>query len=244
MTWKIAIALAMAALATSATAQHHWSYSGEGGPENWGKLESGFAACASGKSQSPIDLGGSTKSGGKPVKLNYKKGATEIENNGHTIEVEYEPGSTLTLDGRTYVLKQFHFHAPSENTFEGKHFPMEGHLVHADKEGHLAVVAVMFREGAANSVLATLWKSMPGKAGDKKPLSSPVSALGLLPAERSYYRFAGSLTTPPCSEGVQWLVIKHPVTASKDQIGAFTKAIGGGTNNRPVQPLNGRKVAG
>ena len=236
-----------------ATAQH-WGYSGEAAPQNWSKLDPKFAMCATGKHQSPIDLASFTKGDSKPVKLDYKKGATEILNhghvvqinseilnNGHTVQINYQPGSTLTADGRTFELKQFHFHSPSENTFNGKHFPLEGHLVHADKDGNLAVVAVMFTEGAANPFIASLWKQMPNKAGDKNTLVSPVSVLEMLPAERSYYRFEGSLTTPPCSEGVRWLVVKKPVTASKAQIDAFTKAVGF-ANNRPVQPLNDRKV--
>lgn len=237
---KIA-ALAMAGLTSSAMAQHHWGYSGEGAPQNWGKLEPEFATCASGKSQSPIDLGGSKKADLKPLGLDYKKGTSEILNNGHTVEVEYQPGSSLTVDGHSFELKQFHFHAPSENTFSGKHFPLEGHLVHADKDGHLAVVAVMFSEGPANVLLTSLWKTMPAKAGDKKAVTETHSALEMLPADRGYYRFTGSLTTPPCSEDVLWLVIKKPVTASKAQIDAFAKTIGS-PNNRPVQPLNGRQV--
>ena len=241
MILKIVATLAMAGLAFGAFAQHHWTYSGEAGPQNWGKLEAEFAACGIGKNQSPIDLAHVPKGDLKPLKLTYGKGATEIENNGHTMQVNYHAGSSLTVDGHVYELKQFHFHAPSENTFNGKHFPLEGHFVHADKDGHLAVVAVMFREGAANPVLASLWKSMPAKAGYKQALSSPLSAAGLLPANRGYYHFTGSLTTPPCSEDVEWLVIKQPVTVSKQQIGVFTKAIGC-PNNRPVQPLNGRHV--
>jgi len=238
---RLAFLIAASVVSCGALAQHHWSYSGEAGPQNWGKLEAEFAACGIGKNQSPIDLVNVPKGDLKPLEIAYGKGANEIVNNGHTVQVNYRPGSSLVVDGRSFELKQFHFHAPSENTFDGKHFPLEGHFVHADKDGHLAVVAVMFREGAANPVLATLWKSMPGKAGDKKALASLPSAAGLLPADRGYYRFTGSLTTPPCSEGVEWLVIKQPATASKQQIGAFGKAVGG-PNNRPVQPLNGRHV--
>ena len=245
MNWNIA-AVTLACLASSAmtpaSAQHHhWSYSGEGAPQNWGRLDPGFAACATGKSQSPIDLGKATKGDAHPVLLDYKKGTTEILNNGHTVQVNYQPGSSLKVDDRSFELKQFHFHAPSENTFDGKHFPLEGHLVHADKDGNLAVVAVMFNEGAANPLLASLWKMMPAKEGEKKGLPDSLSAMQMLPAERHYYMFTGSLTTPPCSEGVRWLVIQKPVTASKPQIAEFTKAMGH-PNNRPVQPLNERQV--
>ena len=232
----------LAVFASSAIAQHHhWGYSGEGAPKNWGKLEPEFAACAMGKMQSPIDVSATTKRDLKPLALDYRPGAAEILNNGHTIQVNYQPGSTLTVEGRRFELKQFHFHAPSENTFKGHHFPLEGHLVHADKDGKLAVVAVMFSEGAANPLLAALWKALPAKEGDKKALADPHSALEMLPAERDYYEFPGSLTTPPCSEGVLWLVIKQPASASKAQIDAFSKTMGF-ANNRPVQPLNARQV--
>ena len=245
MNWKIAaVATAWLTLGAMkpALAQHnHWGYSGEGAPQNWGKLDPEFATCATGKSQSPIDIGKSTKADQTPVRLDYKKGTTEILNNGHTVQVNYQPGSTLMVDARSFELKQFHFHAPSENTFSGKHFPLEGHLVHADKDGNLAVVAVMFNEGPANPLLDSLWKMMPGKEGGKKALTDPLSALDMLPVERRYYTFTGSLTTPPCSEGVRWLVIQKPVTASKAQIDAFAKAVGF-PNNRPVQPLNARQV--
>jgi len=232
----------LAAFASSAFAQHHhWSYSGEGAPKNWGKLDPEFAACASGKMQSPIDLAATTKRELEPLAFDYRAGTAEILNNGHTIQVNYQPGSTLTVEGRRFELKQFHFHAPSENTFKGRHFPLEGHLVHADKDGKLAVVAVMFSEGAANPLLATLWKTIPAKEGDKKALADRRSALEMLPAARDYYEFPGSLTTPPCSEGVLWLVLKQPASASKAQVDAFTKTMGF-ANNRPIQPLNARQV--
>jgi carbonic anhydrase len=245
MNWKIAAPVAacltLGSIHPAMAQHHHWGYSGEGAPQNWGKLDPEFATCASGKSQSPIDLGKSTKGNPTPVRLDYKKGTTEILNNGHTVQVNYQPGSALTLDGRSFELKQFHFHAPSENTFNGKHFPLEGHLVHADKDGNLTVVAVMFSEGAANPFIASLWKMMPTHEDEKNALPEPLSALQMLPAERHYYMFTGSLTTPPCAEGVRWLVIQKPVTASKAQIDAFAKAVGF-PNNRPVQPLNARQV--
>jgi carbonic anhydrase len=164
-----------------------------------------------------------------------------IANNGHTIQIDYAPGSALTLDGRVYELKQFHFHAPSENKIAGKQYPLEGHLVHADKDGNLAVVAVMFREGSANPQLAKLWEKLPAKAGDKAELPAGLGVAQLLPKQRDYYRFHGSLTTPPCSEGVSWLVLKKPVTVSKSQVEQFSKVVGF-ANNRPVQPVNARPV--
>jgi carbonic anhydrase len=242
---KLKTAVIVALLSSSALVvaeeKHHWGYSGEGAPKNWGKLDPAFVTCATGKAQSPINVTKSAKGDGKAVAFDYKNGTSEILNNGHTVQVNYVPGSTITLDGRAYELKQFHFHAPSENTINGKHFPMEGHFVHQDKDGKLAVVAVMFTDGAANPAIASLWKELPAKEGEKHALATPLNAADLLPAERHYYRFEGSLTTPPCSEGVSWLVETTPVSASKAQVAAYTTAMGH-PNNRPVQPINSRQV--
>jgi carbonic anhydrase len=235
--------LAGAALAASpiAMAQAHWTYEGEAGPENWGKLDPKFVMCGIGRNQSPIDLSRFVEAELAPLKVNYKAAASEIVNNGHTLQVNYTPGSTLVVDGREFELKQFHFHAPSENTLNGKHFPLEGHLVHADKDGNLAVLAVMFSEGAANPLLAKLWQHVPPNKGDQSSLPAGLNAKTLLPTLHSHYAFNGSLTTPPCSEGVRWLVIKQPATASKAQVERFSGTVGE-DNNRPVQPINARAV--
>ena len=225
----------------AALAQTHWSYEGEAGPANWGKLDPNFVMCAIGRNQSPIDLARFTDADLKPLKMNYKAAASQIVNNGHTLQVDYAPGSTLVVDGSEFELKQFHFHSPSENTLNGKHFPLEGHLVHADKAGNLAVVAVMFAEGGANPLLTRLWEHVPPKTGDRGALPAGLNVKTLLPAAHDHYRFNGSLTTPPCSEGVRWLVIKQPAQASKPQIERFSGTIGE-HNNRPVQPTNARAV--
>lgn len=241
-TKSLAAALAgFALIGTSSAVAQHWGYQGEAAPANWSKLDPKFALCGAGRNQSPIDLARFIAADLKPLKLEYRAGAADIVNNGHTIQVDYAPGSSLAVDGRKFELKQFHFHAPSENTIGGKHFPLEGHLVHADKDGNLAVVAVMFRDGAANALLAKLWDKLPRKAGDKSALPAGLSAASLLPAGRDYYRFNGSLTTPPCSEGVWWLVMKEAATVSKAQVEQFSKAVGF-ANNRPVQPVYARPV--
>jgi carbonic anhydrase len=234
------VSMLLASGLAHAAAGAHWGYTGAEGPENWSKLSPKYSAC-SGMNQSPIDLTGLIEADLAPVQFDYKPGGSEVLNNGHTVQVTYAPGSKITLDGREFELKQFHFHAPSENHIEGRSYPMEGHLVHADKDGNLAVVAVMFEEGAANAALTTSWAEMPEKAGQKRRIAEPVSAEGLLPANRDYYRFNGSLTTPPCSEGVRWLVMKDPVTASKEQIERFAHVMHH-PNNRPVQPINARAV--
>lgn len=239
--------LALTVLLSSGIAQAsegaHWGYSGEGAPENWGKLSPEYSTCASGKNQSPIDLSNLIEARLKPIRFQYQAGAKEIINNGHTVQVNFAPGSNIFLDDHGYELKQIHFHAPSENQINGKSFPMEGHLVHADKEGHLAVIGVMFTEGIANPTIAQAWKQMPEQPGVKNAVSAPLltQATGLLPALRDYYQFGGSLTTPPCTEGVTWLVMKRPVRVSKAQLQQFAKVMRH-PNNRPVQPVNNRPV--
>ncbi len=236
-------ALAVAAMTVAAVANGgaHWGYNGESGPDNWGKLDADYVTCATGTKQSPIDLASFVEADLKPINFAYKPGTTEILNNGQTVQINYAPGSNITVDGHVFELKQFHFHAPSENTINGKHYPMEAHLVHADKDGNLAVVAVMFEMGRNNALLSPLWMKMPNKKGDRNALPKPYDVSAMLPSDRDYYRFDGSLTTPPCTEGVSWFVIKQPAIVSKPQIDQFTRVMGH-SNNRPVQPLNAREV--
>jgi carbonic anhydrase len=218
----------------------HWAYKGDIGPAGWAKLKPEFGACGAGKNQSPINVAGTIDAQLPPVAFNYKAGGTEVVNNGHTVQVNYEAGNGISMDGIQFELKQFHFHSPSENQINGKSFPLEAHLVHADKDGNLAVVAVMFDLGAANPAVGAAWGQMP-KAEGKAALPAKVSATGLLPADRDYYRYNGSLTTPPCSEGVRWVVMKRPMTVSKQQLEAFKTTLGF-DNNRPVQAVNARPV--
>ncbi len=217
----------------------HWGYEGKASPEHWGELAPEFALCGSGKSQSPIDISGGFQAELPALPFAYKAGGNEILNNGHTVQVNYAAGSQIQVDGQPFQLKQFHFHAPSENLIDGKSFPLEMHLVHADAQGNLSVIGLMFEEGAANPLLASLWQAMPEQAGEHQVLSTPVDVSALLPTDQRYYRFAGSLTTPPCSEGVRWLVLKQPMTASKEQIARF-EAVMKHPNNRPVQARNAR----
>lgn len=239
---KTLVAVVMVLLSSSlfSAMGAEWEYSGEAGPDNWAKLSPEYYACA-GKNQSPINLTGFIKARLKPIIFSYRGGSAEILNNGHTVQLKALPGSSISVDGILFDLTQFHFHAPSENLINGKSFPMEAHLVHADKDGNLAVVAVMFTEGKANKALEKAWAQMPEKEGDKVTLSSRISPLEILPPNRDYYRFNGSLTTPPCTEGVRWLVMKHPISASKEQIEKFVHVMHH-PNNRPVQPVNARTV--
>jgi carbonic anhydrase len=226
--------------AASAADTTHWTYSGQEGPENWARLSPAFGACA-GKNQSPINLTGFIVADLKPISISYRAGGNEITNNGHTVQVNYAAGSNISIDGIQFDLKQFHFHAPSENEINGKSYAMEAHLVHADKKGNLAVVALMFTEGAENEALKKIWTVIPKKAGETSALRSPFDVAQLLPAQHDYYLFNGSLTTPPCTEGVRWLVMKTPVSASKEQVEAFAHVMHH-PNNRPVQPVNARPV--
>jgi carbonic anhydrase len=218
----------------------HWGYEGEVGPEHWAAISPEFSAC-SGKNQSPINLTGFIEAELKPIVFKYRAGSEDIVNNGHTVQINAQPGSTISLDGIQFELKQFHFHAPSENQIQSKSFPLEAHLVHADPNGNLAVIAVFFKQGKANPGLAKAWAQLPAAEGDKQTLSASLSPKEILPVNRSYYRFDGSLTTPPCSEGVRWLVMKQPLSASKDQIDAFAHVLHH-PNNRPVQAVNARAV--
>lgn len=219
----------------------HWGYSGAIGPEQWGELDPEFTTCSEGKNQSPINLAGFVESDLKPIGIHYQVGGNEIINNGHTVQVNYAPGSKISVDGHEFELKQYHFHAASEHLINGNSYPMEAHLVHSDKDGNLAVIAVMFVEGKANESLAQAWIHMPEKAGVKRSLSLSIAAKGILPSNLDYYRYNGSLTTPPCSEGVWWLVMKEPVTASKNQIEKFAQIMHH-PNNRPAQAVNARPV--
>uniref|UniRef100_UPI002B4232B5 SPS_Carbon Anhydrase n=1 Tax=synthetic construct TaxID=32630 RepID=UPI002B4232B5 len=222
---------------------HHWSYEGENGPENWAKLNPEYFWCNL-KNQSPVDISDNYKVHAKLEKLhiNYNKAVNpEIVNNGHTIKVSYEPGSYIVVDGIKFELKQFHFHAPSEHKLKGQHYPFEAHFVHADKHGNLAVIGVFFKEGRENPILEKIWKVMPENAGEEVKLAHKINAEDLLPKDRDYYRYSGSLTTPPCTEGVLWIVLKQPITASKQQIELF-KSIMKHNNNRPTQPINSRYI--
>ena len=219
----------------------HWTYSGQEGPEHWGELDAKFTACSDGKNQSPVNLTNMFESTLPPIQISYKSGGHEILNNGHTIQINYTGGSTISLDGHAYELKQFHFHAPSENTIEGHSYAMEAHFVHTDKQGNLMVVAVMFEVGEYNAELEKAWSHMPEQAGEKHQIQSKVDANDLLPNDRDYYRYDGSLTTPPCSEGVIWVVMKQVENASKQQIEKFMHTMHY-NNNRPIQPVNARVI--
>jgi len=219
----------------------HWGYEGEGGPSHWGGLKAEYELCGSGKAQSPIDLKDAKKAKLAKLATSYKKSTFKINNNGHTIQVDLPEGSTAKLSGKEYALVQFHFHAPSENTLDGKSFPMEMHLVHKNADGELAVVGVFIEEGSAHPVIDAIWPNLPtGETDEPVACEGPIDPTGLLPKKKAYYAFNGSLTTPPCSEGVAWHVMADPIQLSSEQILRFTGYYD--NNARPVQPLNERAI--
>ncbi|WP_457625493.1 carbonic anhydrase [Persephonella sp.] len=218
-----------------------WSYHGDTGPEHWGDLKEDYIMCKIGKNQSPVDISRIVEAELKDIEINYSPGATSLLNNGHTVKVSYESGSYIVVDGIKFELKQFHFHAPSEHTVKGKSYPFEAHFVHADKDGNLAVIGVLFKEGKENPVIKKLWENLPSHIGEKIKLAHKINAYDLLPKKKKYYRYSGSLTTPPCSEGVRWIVMTAEMEMSKEQIEKFRKLMGGDTN-RPVQPINARMI--
>ena len=237
--------LVSASLMANANATH-WGYTGHESPQNWGDLDEKYTMCKVGASQSPINIKKDViidTNDLKPIVFNYVTGASEVLNNGHTIQVNIKEGSSITVDGIEFALKQFHFHTPSENQIEGKNFPLEVHFVHASKDAQLAVVAVMYEDGAQNPIIKKIWEKMPHKKEEKNScgLSSKIIN-DMLPKEKDYYRFSGSLTTPPCSEGVRWLVMKNYSNISAEQTKEFLELFHH-ANNRPVQPINARQVA-
>ncbi|QTN30567.1 carbonic anhydrase family protein [Rhodoferax sp. AJA081-3] len=221
----------------------HWAYEGDTGPQAWGKLKPDFNTCAIGKRQSPINIeNGNTLQGpAEPVQFAYTPSNGTVVNNGHTIQVDVQGENTITVRGSTYRLLQFHFHTPSEEQINSKRFPMVAHLVHKNNEGQLAVVAVLLDEGAASPFIDKVWTYMPLDANDRVRMPQGLLNLAeLLPTDQRYYQFMGSLTTPPCSEGVLWMVMKQPVTISRGQYRLFTQLYP--NNARPVQAVNGRVV--
>ena len=226
-------------------AEVHWGYEGAGAPQNWGDLKEEFVTCKTGQKQSPIDIVTSeaARADLPAIEFQYREAPLSIVNNGHTIQVNYPAGSSIRVGDAVYELLQFHFHTPSEHTVDGKPFAMVAHLVHKSAEGGLGVVGVLMKEGASNPALETLWKVMPKQAGEEvESKDMTVNASALLPEDHSYYSYSGSLTTPPCSEGVNWMVLKNPVEVSGKQVAALAALFE--NNARPVQELHGRTVAG
>ena len=220
----------------SAAAQTEFQYFGTNGPAFWSQLDPDWTACSQGHEQSPVDFGkifSLTELRRRPVPVDYERSEGQIFNNGHTIEIETEGHNVLSLGGVEYELEQFHFHGLSEHTFEGKGSDMELHLVHKSAAGVNAVVGVLLVRGATSGALTKIFAQLPDDLNVKHPLSAPFDPDKFLPANRGYYRYEGSLTTPPCTEGVHWIVLKDPMTVSTEDLAQFHERIH--FNARPVQ---------
>lgn len=218
----------------------HWSYEGEFGPQNWGRLKPEWAQCAEGRTQSPIDIREGIKVDLPAITFDYKTTYFSVIDNGHTVQVNVGEGSSFTVSGKRYDLVQLHFHKPAEERVNGKTFEMVTHLVHRDVDNKLAVVAVLLDRGDESPVFNTLWAHLPLQKNVENTPDVSIDLAQLLPAKRDYFTYMGSLTTPPCSEGVTWIVIKQPLAVSAEQIGVFGHLYK--NNARPVQSANSRLI--
>lgn len=218
----------------------HWDYAGEWGPANWGRMKPEFAACSAGKRQSPIDIREGIAVDLTPIEFDYQPSGFSVVDNGHTVQVNMDRGNAITVMGKRYELVQFHFHRPSEERINGRQFDMVAHLVHKDPDGRLAVVAVLLQQGKAHPVVQQVWNNLPLEKGEELKAGVTLDLSALLPEQRGYYTYMGSLTTPPCSEGVLWMVMKQPAAISADQVAIFSRLYP--MNARPIQAASGRLI--
>jgi len=245
-TQLLSVLFSILVLTLSSVAQEHhpahaWDYGDELGPSHWGDLKPEFATCKTGHQQSPIDIRSPQKADLPSIHFEYKPSPLRIIDNGHTIMINYSPGSFITVGDKKYALKQFHFHRPSEEKINGKGFDMTMHLVHADDDGKLAVVAVLLQQGEDSPLVRELWKDLPKEKEKEESFDNvQIDLSQILPPDRGYYTFPGSLTTPPCTENVTWFVLKHPATLSAEEIRRFSQLYR--DDARPTQPLYGRVV--
>ncbi len=216
----------------------HWTYEGEEGPQHWGEIDPSYAVCGTGENQSPIDISKPIEKDLANISFHYQPSEVNILNNGHTAQVNYDTGSYIELDGSRYDVVQFHYHAPSEHHIDGQAFAAEIHIVHKNAEGKLAVIGILLQQGTENAAFDPFINNLPAEKTDAKDAGNKVNAADFLPAEQTTFRYSGSLTTPPCSEGVSWLVMTSPVEVSAAQLEKLLTVFEG--NNRPLQALNER----
>ena len=217
----------------------HWTYSGNEGPAHWAQMGGPNTVCGAGQRQSPVDISGNTRNMSSHMVMAYHASTTTIQNNGHTVVVTPKDGGGVEIDGNLFTLKQFHFHSPSEHAINGHATALEAHFVHQDAKGHYLVISVMSDIGAADPMLASLWTYLPSDPGQPVPLPDLlINAQDLMPGTEDFYVYSGSLTTPPCTEEVTWMVFSSPLTVSAEQADAFQRLIG--PNARPLQPAHGR----
>jgi carbonic anhydrase len=238
---KVAAAAAVAAAAPPPPKiSNVWSYEGELGPANWGKINPAWAKCGDGNRQSPIDIRDGMKVELEQITFDYHPSSFNVTDNGKTVQVMVGSGNFITVNNRTYELIQFHFHRPSEERINGKGYEMVVHLVHKDGEGRIAMLALLLERGKPQPVIQTVWNNLPLEKFDTMAPAIALDPLDLLPARRDYFTFMGSMTTPPCQEGVLWLVMKEPVQASPAQMALFSRLYP--LNARPTQPSSGRII--
>ena len=218
----------------------HWSYEGDSGPANWSKINVDWAKCGNGSRQSPIDIRDGMKVELEQISFDYHPSSFNVVDNGHTVQVGVSGGNYITVQNRMFELQQFHFHRPSEERINGKAFEMVVHLVHRDAEGRLAVLALLLERGAPQATIQTVWNNLPLEKLETMQPTILLDPAEMLPARRDYYTYMGSMTSPPCSEGVLWLVMKQPVQASPAQMALFSRLYP--LNARPIQPGNGRII--
>jgi len=220
--------------------ERHWAYAGDVGPQAWGGMRAEFGLCSSGKRQSPIDIRDGITVDLEPVQFDYRASGFRVIDNGHTIQVNVASGNFIHVGGRRWELLQFHFHRPSEERIDGRQFDMVAHLVHKDSDGRLAVVAVLLERGSAQSIVQTIWNNLPLEKNEEVAARVVIDLNHLLPPDRRYYTYMGSLTTPPCSEGVLWMVMRQPVQLTQEQIDIFARLYP--MNARPLQQAAGRLI--
>ncbi|MBN9670865.1 carbonic anhydrase [Roseibium aggregatum] len=238
----LATAATAIALTTSVMAadKPHWSYEGAGGPAHWGQIAENFETCEAGDEQSPVDLTNAIKAEPEAIVFHWNKDAdwTEV-NNGHSIQANSENGGSIELNGKTYKLVQFHFHAPSEHAIDGRKFPMEAHFVHVADDGTIAVLGAMIEGGSDNGLFQKVMDSAPRSSGETVNLGTANPA-DIIPTGEHFYRYQGSLTTPPCSETVIWTLLKKPLKVSENAIAEFEALYS--SNARPLQETGRRYI--
>lgn len=232
-----------AAVAGAQAAPTQWTYTGRTGPINWSKLDPAYRACSEGHQQSPVDIRGARLNTAlQPIDFHYIGGAVTVENTGNMIVVHVDPGSYIVADGTRYNLDRFEFHHPSEHAVRGRLTDMDVELVHKSADGKMAMVAVRLTldRGEPNATLATLWEHLPQTPHTTEKVTAMVNPGGFLPTDRGYWTYMGSLTTPPCTEGVRWFVMEQPISISRYQLQAVERLFR--VSSRPLQDLHGRRI--
>lgn len=225
---------------TTQITPQEWSYEGDLGPEAWGDLKPEYALCKTGTQQSPVDLIYKKPRTDRPINVNYQETSVRVIDDGHTVQIHFDEGNSVEIEGVTYALTHARFHTSSEHTISGVRLPMEIQLVHQTPSGEMAILSTFLIEGPSHPVIESLWQNVPIQKGVEKELSFKINPSDLIPTTRTYYNYTGSLTQPPCTEGVNWNVFNTPITLSKEQILTFRKLYP--NNSRPLQPLNERST--